>query len=445
MFLRRRRIAVLLLGDVFLFYVALAATIGVSFPPEEVLGVFMEHVVPFSYLFVLWVIVFFIAGLYDKETLFFRRKLPAVLFNTQLVNSVLAAVFFYLLPIFKIAPKTNLFIYLVISFLLMLAWRLYGVLFFSGGKKQKALIAGAGSDFEELVQEIKNNARYNIEIERIVDLADTAHAPSPASLEKEVPTKGISVVILDMNNAKTEILLPRLYNMLFSGIRFFDLHTVYEEVFNRVPLSLLYYRWFLRNVSPAAHGMYDYLKRLMDVVLSVLLGLLSLPLYPLIALAIFLEDGAPIFITQKRIGRHMASVHLYKFRSMERSEDGVWVGETENKITRVGAFLRKTRLDELPQFWNILRGDLSFVGPRPDISGLGEKLLKEIPYYNIRYTVKPGLSGWAQINQDIVPQSVKESKERLAYDLYYIKNRSFVLDIYIALKTVKTLVSRTGR
>lgn len=264
-------------------------------------------------------------------------------------------------------------------------------------------------------------------------------------ITKEIPTKGISVVIIDMNNQKIEATMPQLYNLMFAGVRFFDLSAVYEELFDRIPLSLIYYQWFLKNVSQKTYAGYDILKRVMDIFLSLVLGILSLLFYPFIALATLFESGKPVIIKQKRIGEQGRIVTLYKFRSMERNEDGVWIGETENKVTGVGNFLRKTRLDELPQIWNILRGDISFVGPRPDISGLGEKLLKEIPYYNIRYMVKPGLSGWAQIKQDIIPQSVAESKIRLSYDLYYIKNRSFMLDVLIALKTIKTLLSRSGR
>lgn len=119
--------------------------------------------------------------------------------------------------------------------------------------------------------------------------------------------------------------------------------------------------------------------------------------------------------------------------------------ETANKITKVGAFLRKSSFDEFPQFLNILRGDISLVGPRPDMTGLEERLSKEIPYYSFRYVVKPGLSGWAQTKQDIIPNSVAENKDRLAYDLYYVKNRTLFLDIKIILKTLKTWVVRGGR
>jgi len=362
-----------------------------------------------------------------------------------LVNGVLAIAFFYLIPLFHIAPKTNLFIYLVASFLLILGWRLLGGSFLTGGKKQKALIIGSGSAFEELVHELKNNNRYNLDVERDVDINKIEFTLSLKNLAQEIPTKGISVVIIDMNHPKIDSIMPQLYNLLFAGIRFFDLHTVYEDVYERIPLSLIHYQWFLKNVSASTRGVYDFFKRFMDIVLGLILGVIAFVVCPVVGLVVLLFDGRPVLLAQERIGQYMKLVRLYKFRSMEQSEDGVWVGETKNKVTKVGSFLRRTRLDELPQIWNIVRGDLSFIGPRPDIRGLGEKLLREIPYYNIRYMVKPGLSGWAQIKQDIPPQSVEESKVRLSYDLFYIKNRSVMLDLSIALRTLKTLLSRSGR
>ncbi|MBU1558085.1 sugar transferase, partial [Patescibacteria group bacterium] len=171
----------------------------------------------------------------------------------------------------------------------------------------------------------------------------------------------------------------------------------------------------------------------------------SLILYPFVFVAIKIEGGGPVFITQERIGQGNKIIKMVKFRSMKVNDSGVWPTEEDQRITKVGKFIRKTRIDELPQLWNILKGDISLIGPRPDIIDLGKKLTKEIPYYTIRNLVKPGLSGWAQIKQDVPPHSIEETKVRLTYDLYYVKNRSFLLDFKIALKTIKTLLSRAGK
>ena len=161
-------------------------------------------------------------------------------------------------------------------------------------------------------------------------------------------------------------------------------------------------------------------------------------------MAIKLEDGGSVLVTQERIGRNNKIFKIAKFRSMKASDAGAWVTKDDDRVTRVGRILRKTRLDELPQLWSVLRGHMSLIGPRPDIRRLGEQLREQIPYYTMRHIIKSGLSGWAQINQGTPPQSLAATKERLSYDFYYLKNRSFLLDLEIALKTVKTLLSRAG-
>jgi lipopolysaccharide/colanic/teichoic acid biosynthesis glycosyltransferase len=229
-------------------------------------------------------------------------------------------------------------------------------------------------------------------------------------------------------------------------VQFIDTHKVYESIFDRIPLSIIGYSWFLENISSKSHIVYDTFKRIMDVSISIVFGIFTLIFYPFVIIAIMIEDGGNVIISQDRVGKGGRLFKLLKFRSMTRNENrGGWIGETDNKITKVGKFLRKSRIDEFPQLWNVLKGEISLIGPRPDIVGNFETLSREVPYYTIRNVVKPGLSGWAQTHQDIVPQSIEETKERLAYDLYYIKNRSFILDIKIALQTINTLLSRVGK
>ena len=175
----------------------------------------------------------------------------------------------------------------------------------------------------------------------------------------------------------------------------------------------------------------------------------SLIFYPFIILAIKLDDGGPIFIVQDRVGQNNKVVRIVKFRSMSRDDQGVYGNDrVPNKVTRVGKFLRKTRLDELPQLWDVLMGDLSFIGPRPELPALAKQYTEEIPYYNVRHLIKPGLSGWAQIYHEMHPHhgvDTTETKNKLSYDLYYLKNRSLFLDIKIALRSLKILLSIAGR
>lgn len=449
MFLRKRRIAVLLLGDIFLLCFSLAVTIAISFQLFNNQGVLEDHIIPVSFLIPAWILVFYIAGLYDKETLFYRRKLPTILLHAQLINIVIGLAFFYVALLLNSTPKTNLAIYFVISFLFILLWRFYGTTLFRSGKKQRALFVGSGKDFKELCEEVRQNEHYNMEIVQAIDIQK--HAAEQAlqfqKLTDDIPTKGTSLVVIDMHNPAIETIIPSLYNLLFSHIRFLDMHKVYEEVFQRIPLSLIHYKWFLEHVSLSSYVLYDLLKRCMDVVVGLFLGVLSLAVYPFVLLAIKLDDGGKIFTLQRRVGKNNQIIRLLKFRTMDFDDGGKWETGAVNNVTRAGQFLRKTRIDELPQLWNVLQGSISLIGPRPEFPGPVDHYNKKIPYYNIRYLIKPGLSGWAQILHDKHPHhgtDVEETAVKLSYDLYYIKNRSIMLDIEIALKTIKTLLSRKG-
>lgn len=443
--LNRREPIILFAGDLMAFSIALWVALAIRYgeiPSAELLAV---HWAPFSFLFLLWTFVFFVAGLYEKHTLVFKGKLPSLILNTQVANSLLAVVFFYLLPSFGITPKIVLAVYLVVSFLLIVLWRVTIVPRFGFRHRENAILIGAGDEMQELKEEMNGNERYNLKFASSVNLNQLDGIAFQEEVIEKVYSDGVTSIVIDLKHKNADKILPSLYNLIFSNVRFLDMYKVYEEVFDRVPLSLVGYNWFLENISFSPHTMYDTLKRMMDVAIASALGVVSLIFYPFVFVAIKLEDGGPVFIIQERIGAGNRIIKLWKFRSMKGSDAGKWVTESDDRITRTGRFLRKSRIDELPQLWNIIRGDLSLIGPRPDIVAMGKKLADELPYYTVRNLIKPGLSGWAQIKQDIAPQSLEETRERLAYDLYYLKNRSFILDLTIALKTMKTLLSRTGK
>ena len=192
--------------------------------------------------------------------------------------------------------------------------------------------------------------------------------------------------------------------------------------------------------------MYDLGKRLMDIVISVPLLIIPVVIYPFVLVAVKITDRGPVFIWQERVGKNGRLFKILKYRTM-LFDDGGNVMLDENQVTPVGAFLRRTRLDEFPQLWNVLKGDLSLIGPRPELPPLVKRYTEEIPYYNIRHLIKPGLSGWAQLYHENHPHhlaDVSETKVKLSYDLFYIKNRSFLLDLRIALRTLQVLLSRKG-
>lgn len=436
----------LFVGDIVCFvaslWLALLARTGEVPTGEE----FFAHLVPFAYLFVVWCGVFFIAGLYEKHTAGFRFRLPGVLLRAQVINTLLAAVFFYSIPIFGVAPKTVLFVYLIVSFAIVLLWRLYGERVLVIQRQERALIIGTGKEMHAVRDEIVANNRYGLMIVGVLDYTEL----SPEALRERLAAyadERVSVVVVDMEHPSALAVLPSLYLLLFRGVRHMDLAKVYEDMFDRVPLSAVSQRTFLEMLSKRPHASYDLLKRVSDILLATALGLLSLIAYPFVIVAMVFEDGRPFFLIQERVGRGGRPIRIVKFRSMTVIDNGLSAENKAQKITRVGKIIRRLRIDELPQLWNVLRGDLSLIGPRPELPAIAETYEREIPYYGIRHTITPGLSGWAQIYHDEAPKfgvAVDQTKDKLSYDLYYIKNRSFLLDLKITLKTIKTLLSRSG-
>lgn len=441
----KHELIILFLGDATLFYLALWLTLFLRYTEIYRAEAFVTHIIPFSILFLVWVLAFYAAGLYEKHTLVLQSRLPSLLFYTHLSASAIAIAFFYVIPLFGITPKINLFIFLILSFLFILVWRTRGVFLLGVRKRQNAILIGTGTEIQELYREVNNDPSYNFYFISFLDLTRT----ESVDLEKEVIARAyddnVSTIVADMKNERIAPMLPHLYQLIFSGIRFMDMYEIYEEVFDRVPLSLLRHSWFMENISSSSYMAYDTLKRGMDFALAFSGTILSLLIYPFVALAIKLDDGGSVFITQERVGADNKIFRVLKFRSMSVNDAGLWPSPGDARITRVGRFLRATRIDELPQLFSVLRGDLSLIGPRPDIIGLSKELAEKIPYYTIRNLIKPGLSGWAQIKQDFPPHTLEDTRMRLSYDLYYLKNRSFFLDLKIALKTIRTLLSRTGR
>ncbi len=440
----RSRTPVLFVGDVLFFTGALWLSLFFRSLEVPSQALFLAHLEPFSLLFVAWVGVFFIAGLYESRSILLeRRTISATLLVAQVINVVIAALFFFFIPIFGIAPKTILVIYLIVSFFLVLLWRVVFFPIFGLQKTENALVVGKSSEINELVGVLRAARHAPAHIAAVIEPTAGITEALQAAVDRYHPR----FIIADFNATEISAVIPSLYNYLSKGVRFFDAMTLYEEVFGRVPLSVIDERWVLRNVFRYSYTLYDSFKRAMDIVIALPAAVISLLFYPFIAAAIKLQDGGPVFIMQKRVGEDNVMVRIYKFRSMSRNEIDLMKGMEQNRITPVGKFLRLTRMDELPQLWSVVRGELSFIGPRPELPSGVAFYEKEIPYYDVRHLVRPGLSGWAQLYHDNHPHheaEVEATREKLSYDLYYVKHRSLLLDVTIALKTVKKLLTRTG-
>ncbi len=447
-----RRISTLLfVGDLVVFAASLWITLFVRYGETPSQAVLAQHVPPFALLFTIWLLVFYLSGLYGKRIILSKTSLPNALLKTQIVNIAIAAVFFFLLPGTGIAPKTNLIIYLGVSLMLIFPWRL--TLFPRLSRpytREKALLIAEGPEALELVREVNANPRYHLEFVGTIPPSDLTTTFDVGA--REAVAAGVTVLVVDTEHVRVHPLLPALYDFCFSQGRreLVDFQTVYEDVFDRVPLSLLSHEWFVKHMTRDSH-FYATAKRMIDIAGGLLMGVITLVATPFVWLALRIEGPGPVFIAQDRIGEHGTRMKVYKFRSMRQNKSASqeWTVEekSDNPVTKVGNFLRQTSLDEFPQFINILKGELSLIGPRNDIEGLGKRLAESIPYYMVRYSVRPGITGWAQINQQyeqghISPQSIEETKMRLAYDFYYIKYRSLGVDLVIALKTLKRMVFR---
>lgn len=448
-FIRKREYLILLFGDVCIFAASLWLTLFLRYRVIPTWETLQLHFVPFSLLFIVWGLVFFIAGLYGKHTRLFRRKLPTMIISTQVVNIFLAAMLFFFVPFFGIAPKTNLVLYLLISTTLIVTWRLGVFPSIRPGKQLKGVLIAAGPDAKELADEIHQDHRYPYKFAYTID---TGKVPVHEVIQRAcrvAEEDDIMFVVIDYSDPAVSAALPIIYDAAFHKRRFalIDIVELYQEVFDRVPITLTKYAWILDQVG-ASHA-YDFLKRFIDVIFGTILSCMSLVLYPFVMLAIKLDDGGKIFITQERVGRFQKSIKVHKFRSMSGNDEGVYGegGKTKLKVTRVGKWLRILRIDELPQLWAVIKGDLSLVGPRPELPALANQYSARIPYYNARYLVAPGLTGWAQIKHDAHPHhgtAMEATKEKLSYDLYYLQHRSLAVDIFIILQTIRIVLTAKG-
>ena len=442
---------ILLIGDLIALSLALVATLALryqSIPSSELLSL---HLVPFSLLFVVSIGIFFIAGLYDKQTLFTKSAIPTTIFFSQFANVIIAALLFFFVPVFAIAPKTNLVIYLFISTLFIAVWRvLLAPLLQSKSKCETALIIGDSPEVQELIEEINANDRYGFTCLSPIRIVDgDPDEVLTHMVVRRLASDAPTVIIANPSDDRLKPLLPHLFDYVFANkkVTFVNFNEMYEGIFERVALSSLNPEWYLEYASRPPQIAYDAFKRVIDIIGGFIIAAAFLIMAPFVWLAMRLEGEGSFFIGQDRMGRHTKPTRVFKVRTMLKNDTGVWFKDSKNKHTKVGDLLRKTSIDELPQVLAVLSGKLSLIGPRSDMLGLAERLQEAIPYYTVRYTVTPGITGWAQTHQryapgQINPQSIEDSRIRLQYDLYYIKHRSLILDISIALRTIRTLLIR---
>jgi len=440
---------ILVVGDIFVYIFSLILTLTVRYGEFPTRSLVSTHLQSFSILFLLFFIISFSAGLYDKQSIFMRGRIQNLLLKVQLINILVGTAFFYIAPV-GIAPKVNLVIYFVISTLLLLLWRIIMFPVVSSGRSQSAILIGNSEDIQDIYDEVNGNNRYGFSFrERLVPQDSVEETVQTIAMAIE--RTNVTIIVIDLHNPILESTISLLYSLVFSGVVIINAEKLYESIFDRIPLSMVEDRWVVESASNALGGrrVYDILKRLMDIVISVFGLIITSVFYPFVYIAQKIEDKGHLFIVQDRVGMNGKKIKIFKFRSMTADDGGAYGadGKTQLKITRVGRFIRATRIDEFPQFWNVLKGEVSLIGPRPELPSLVKVYEKEIPYYNVRHLIKPGLSGWAQIYHHAHPHhavAVDDTRDKLSYDLYYVKNRSISLDIKIVLQTLRAILSKQG-
>jgi len=418
----------LFLGDVFFLYLALLLTVLIGFLGESYQEVFLEHILPFSLVYVSWLMVFYIFGLYDLNIIRSKLNLYPRLLGALGTSMVIGIIFFYLLPLFGLTPKTNLVLNVIIFGVFVFMWRKAFYSLFAAHFLNKVAIIGEQVRSQDLAHEIQNRPYLGYKVVSVVQNHD---------LVSQVQAEKIDTLIVAEDIKSKPEILKILYQCLPARVNFLDFSGAYELICQKIPVHTIDITWFLENLREGEKGFFDKLKRGIDLILASTFLLLTAPLLPLIALMIKLEDVGPILYTQERIGKDRKPFFLFKFRSMKvDAENGkaIWAERNDPRITKAGRLLRRTHLDELPQMINVIRGDISLVGPRPERPEFVEQLEREIPHYHLRHLIKPGFTGWAQLKFRY-GRSVIDSQEKFQYDLYYLKNRNVFLDVGILLKT----------
>lgn len=439
----RRETALLLAGDFLILVFSLWVALTLRNLALPTAGYFLTNVGPFLPIFLLSLVIFFIAGLYEKQTKLVRSIMGTRIFGAQVANVVIAAVTFFALPL-TIAPKTILFLYLLVSVALISLYRFFIIPQLGHKSRKRAVLVGTGAMFDEVYNEVIDNDSYTLTFTDRIDTKDAGPGDGIARI-RGVIQNGVEIVVIDTRDPYMSSELARLYDAMLSGVTFVDFSTLYEDIFDRVPLPHIDYVWLL-DVLPRQHSLYDFAKRLFDIVLATLLIGISVIFVVPAALVLLCTGGEP-FIYHERIGKGGRRFGIVKMRTMLMNDHGDPELQKQNRVTAVGKFLRKSRIDELPQLINVFRGDLSFIGPRPELPSIAAVYEKEIPYYHTRHLITPGLSGWAQIRDYDAPRGgadVVRTRRKLSYDLYYVKRRSFGLDMGIALKTLRALLVFSG-
>lgn len=443
----------LAVGDYALLVVSLLIVLWLRYGQPFVAEQFLRHVTSFSGIFAAWIVVFYVFNLYSINTPFNHRHYIAA----TAVNVGLAVAIFYAFPVLDITPKTNLALIVGVFTLLYYPWR-FGMnrTIDRLGFAQPLAIVGADPETWDLIEMVQRKRREGFRLAvllmeesdpvrpgLVVDGLEIVH--SVDAFKATIRAQAIQTVVI--SNSWYGRVYSELYELIGQRVRFYKLSSFWEAFDETIPVYGTDESWFLESLNHNPVRAYSLMKRVLDVVVAILVLPIVIPLMLLTALAVLATSRGPVIYRQTRVGRSEKPFTLLKFRSMVQNAESAgaqWATENDPRTTPIGGFLRRVRLDELPQIFNIVRGDMSWIGPRPERPVFVDQLARKVPHYQLRHLVKPGLTGWAQVRYRYAATEA-DAATKLMFDLYYVKNFSFVMDAKIVLKTILIIVTGGGR
>ena len=398
---------------------------------------------------------FYYNDLYDLTVVHSSRELIVRLLQASGAASLLLAGIYLVVP--SLILGHGILASSVLLFVVAIAaWRL---VFLQIGRahhlQERLLIVGTGPVARKLARQVLAQHDFPYRIVGFIDddpamvgrsVVNPKVVGTPGDIARLVREEQIDRIIVGLADRRGRLPIEELLDAKLAGVRIEEPETTYERLTGKLLLDDLRPSWLIFSDGFRARRLTRVAKRAIDIVLSLTALALAWPLMLLTALAVRLDSEGLVLYAQERVGEHGRPFTLYKFRSMRvDAERGtpVWARDRDDRVTRVGRVIRLTRLDELPQLWNVLRGDMSFVGPRPERPFFVEQLAAEIPFYRQRHAVKPGVTGWAQVKYRY-GSSIEDAREKLRYDLYYIKHMSVVFDLTIVFDTVKVILFGKG-
>jgi exopolysaccharide biosynthesis polyprenyl glycosylphosphotransferase len=438
-------------------------------------GFLVQFATSFTLIGLTYLAVFYISDLYDYQKDFRNWKNVGQIIFATLLGTVVVIILFYF-PLGVFVGRALLILDFLIFMGLLVVWRItFSGLALPERLQKRLLIVGAGKCGSQLLKAVQARPRSGIKAIGFVDddpqkigkeIYGVPVLGDSSRLSKLIRDQQLNLVALAITHEKSPQLLKELMRVDFSGCQVLDMPSLYEFLAGKIPVEHISDVWFYFNSSQNSKFYYRRIKRLCDVLLAIFYLIFMSPLFLLIPLAIKLDSPGPVFFRQQRLGKDSKPFWIIKFRTMveDAERDGPqWASQDDSRITRVGRILRKLRLDELPQLLNILKGEMSFIGPRPErqvfvntfqqlvpvfrqrrlgSNALGIRVcdyVEQVPHYSYRLLVKPGMTGWAQVMYPYA-SSQEETQEKLKYDLYYIKNMGLFLDLAILLKTIRIVL-----